>query len=387
MKSSPGLILLIPAAREFDRGLRRGIVAYAQGHGPWVFYEEAPPYLQRLNPRQRLANMRRWNAQGMLVVQSRFAEVRSLRIPTVVAIGTHLLGEEYCQIICANKEIGRMGARTLAGIGLRNFAYCGLEGLEFSDNRAAGFQQAIHEAGYSAHIYSSPARDLGQSWYAEERQLARWLAALPKPAGLMACNDDRARMLADICRLQRTRVPDDIAILGVDNDEQVCRSANPPLSSIALATERGGYAAATLLDAMMAGKTPTTRIITVHPTHAVLRQSTDILAIDDPMMVRTLRFVRDNSHRDLRVSDLGAVAGLSRRALQERFRQLLGRTPMQEIHRCRVERLARLLVETKMTVGEIATVSGFAIDAHVSRFFARHTGMTPLAYRKKNRIP
>ena len=378
--------MLIPSAREFDRGLRRGIVEYAQTHGPWIFHEESPPYVQTLTARQRLCNMRKWKGQGTIVLQSRFAEVKSLRIPTVVSIETRRLDRSYYQVVCANEEIGRMGARTLAGLGLRHFAYCGLNGLEFSDNRRAGFVRGIQEAGYSASVYSSSPENLDQSWYTEERQLAHWLSALPKPAGLMACNDDRARMLAEICRMQRIRVPDDIAILGVDNDEQVCRSANPPLSSIALATERGGYEAAALLASLMAGRTPPARVITVYPTHTVPRQSTDVLAIEDPALVRALRFIRQNGNRNLRVIDLTVAAGLSRRALQDRFKRHLGRTPLDEIHRCRVDHLARLLAETNMTVGEIAAASGFEVDAHVARFFSRQTGMTPLAYRRKNRI-
>ena len=387
VKQPPGVILLIPSAREFDRGLRRGIIEYAQAHGPWTFHEEAPAYLHSLTPRQRLRNMRGWNAKGMIVLQSRFAEFKSLRMPTIVAIGTRRLGESHCQIVCANREIGQMGARALLGLGLRHFAYCGLEGLEFSDNRSVGFKQTIQEAGYSVDVYSALTRNLGESWYAETRQLARWLSAIPKPAGLMACNDDRARMLIEICRTQKIHVPDDIAIIGVDNDEQVCKSASPPLSSIALATERGGYEAAALLASMMSGRTPATRVVTVSSTHVVSRQSTDILAIQDPIMVQSLRFIRNNSNRNLQVADLLAAAGLSRRALQDRFKRFLGRTPMEEIHRCRVDHIAHLLIATNMTIGEIAAISGFEVDAHVARLFSSQTGMTPLAYRRKNRIP
>lgn len=386
MKPPPGVILLIPSAREFDRGLRRGVFEYARAHGPWVFHEEAPPYLQNLSPRQRLRNMAKWNAQRMIVLQSAFDDVKSLRIQTVVAIGTRKLGKSHCQIVCANEEIGRLGARTLMGLGLTHFAYCGLEGLEFSDNRSSGFTQALEERGYTPLLYMSHARSLSQSWYLEERRLARWLARLPKPAGLMTCNDDRARMLAEICRMKGIHVPDEIAILGVDNDEQVCESSNPPLSSIALATERGGYEAAALLASLMAGQNPPNKVIVVHPTRAVPRQSTDILAIKDTAIVRALRFVRENSNRKLWVTDLATAAGLSRRILQDRFKEYLGRSPMEEIHRCRVEQVARLLVETNMSVGEIASATGFEIDAHVARYFARQAGMTPLAYRKKHRV-
>jgi len=386
MRQPHGVILLIPSAREFDRGLRRGIVEYAHAHGPWVFHEEAPPYLQSLPLRQRLRNMSRWNAHGMIALQSRLAEVESLHVPQVVAIETRRLDPSICQVVSADLDIGRMGARTLTGLGLRHFAYCGLQGLQFSDDREAGFRQEVENAGYRAEVYSTSRQNLGQSWYVELKQLARWLADLPKPAGLLACNDDRARVVAESCQMQGIRVPDEVAILGVDNDEQVCRSANPPLSSIALATERGGYEAAALLACLMSGRTPPARVVIVQPTHVVPRQSTDILAIEDLRMVRALRFIRDNSHRNLRVTDLVTAAGVSRRALQDRFIKELGRTPTEEMHRCRVDRIARLLVETNMTIGEIATACGFEVDAHIARFFSRRTGMTPLAYRKNIRI-
>jgi LacI family transcriptional regulator len=126
-------------------------------------------------------------------------------------------------------------------------------------------------------------------------------------------------------------------------------------------------------------------VITVYPTHTVPRQSTDVLAIEDAAIVRALRFLRQNSNRNLRVTDLTLAAGLFRCALQDRFKLYLGRTPMDEIHRCRVDHLARLLTETNMTVGEIAAASGFEVDAHVARFFSRHTGLSPLAYRRKYR--
>ena len=382
------MILLIPAVQEYHRALRRGIIEYAETHGPWMFYEEAPAYLHSLTPRQRLRNMRGWNAKGILVAHSRFAEVKSLRIPMVVAMGTRRIDQRYFEIVTADREIGRMAASTFLGLGLRRFAYCGLQGLSFSDDRGSGFIEKIQEAGYFVDLYSSSIRNPRDYWYADTKQLARWLSSLAKPTGLMACNDDRARMLVDICRARKIQVPDEIAILGVDNDEQVCKSCSPPLSSIALAAERGGYQAAALLVAsLMSGLRPTSRVVTIYPTHVVARQSTDILAIPDPTMVQLLRFIRDNSNRNLLVADLAKAAGLSRRALQDRFKRFLGRTPMEEIHRCRAERIARLLVETNMTVGQIGEISGFEVEAHVARFFSSQTGMTPLAYRRKNRIP
>jgi LacI family transcriptional regulator len=331
--------------------------------------------------------MRAWKADGIILRQERLAEGRALGIPMIISSISRNLGPRYKQILVASEAAGQMGATALLSLGLRHFGYCGLRGLEFSDNRGLGFERAIREAGHEAITYSPLAQHLGQSWYHELKHLARWLQSLPKPAGLMACNDDRARMLVQICHISHIRVPDDIAIIGVDNDEQVCDSSSPPLSSVALATHKAGYEAAALLDSMMQGRSVRQALITVNPTHVVSRQSTDTLAVGDPIVVRALRFIRDNANKDIRVADLREAVGISRRALQDRFKQYLGCTPLEEIHRCRIERLARLLVETNMTIGRIAAVSGFEVDAHVSRFFARHTGVTPLEYRRRNRLP
>lgn len=382
----PGVILLIPSAREFDRGLRRGIVDYANTHGPWIFYDEAPGYLRTLTPRQRLKSMREWNAAGAVVLQSRLPEVARLRLSVVVAVETRRLAPTVAQVFGANLETGRMGAEALLALGLRHFAFCGLQGLEFSDNRCLGFVEALRERGYSADIYTPPSKDPLRSWYEERKHLARWLMALPTPVGLMACNDDRARMAMEICRANGIRIPDDIAVLGVDNDEQVCRTANPPLSSIAIGTEKAGYEAAALLDTMMkSGRSRPAQAIRVMPLHVVSRRSTDILAVDDPALIRALRLIREGTGMNLRVSDLLAAAGLSRRTLQDRFRQYLSRSPLEEIHRCRAEQIARLLVDTNMSIGTIATAVGFESEAHLARFFSRRKGLTPLAFRRKAR--
>jgi LacI family transcriptional regulator len=377
------VILLMPAAREADRGIRRGIIEYSQLHGPWTFYEEPPLYLGWLNSRQRLTHMQNWGADGVIALQNRVGEVRALHLPTVSINGNRDVSRVRCQVVCNDEAIGHIAAEELRSLGLRRFAYCGLGGLPFSDHRRYSFVQALSDAGLNADVYAPTVRHSAKSWYTEEKSLARWLASLEKPLGLLACNDDRARMVAEVCRLSGIRVPDDIAILGIDNDEQVCRSASPPLSSLKLGTEKAGYAAAAALEQLMTAKNSAIQTITVEPMHIVRRQSTDLLSIDDPCMVRALRFIRQNSNRATSVLEVAAAAGLSRRALQDRFGQSLGCSPIQEIHRCRVEHIRQLLSDTDMTISEVAAASGFEIDAHIARFFSRQTGVTPKAYRRK----
>jgi LacI family transcriptional regulator len=376
MKRGPGVILLFTPAREFDRGLRRGILEYARTHGPWTIYDDGSACLDALSADDLIDCLARRNARGMIVPPGRAHELALLGIPMVITGGTRKPGAPGHQLLCADEAIGRMGATTLLGLGLRHFAYWDPADVEFSAAREQGFVEAINQTGHSAHCYrSTPA------------QLADWLRWLPKPAGVMACDDERASIVAEICRFQGIRVPDEIAILGVDNNCELCESASPPLASIALATERGGYEAAALLDALMRGVAPPSQTVIVPPTHVVPRESIDTIAIDDPAVAQALRFIRENANRDVRVSELLAATGMCRRSLQDHFRRYLSRTPMEEIHRCRVDRLTRLLVETNLTVREIAAVSGFELDAHVARFFSRHTGIGPLEFRKKTRTP
>ncbi len=178
-------------------------------------------------------------------------------------------------------------------------------------------------------------------------------------------------------------VPEQVAIVGVDNDELVCELSDPPLSSVALNVERGGYEAAEMLDKLMAGKESIKKDIIVEPMHVVTRQSTDILAVEDPEVADAMRFIRRHSKRIIQVSDVVDSVGLSRRVLQQRFRRIFGRSIYDEIKRCRLEQIVLVLAETDLSISQIASAFGYAGIEKLSRYFQREKGMTPLAYRKQ----
>ncbi len=385
MKRMRKVILLIPAAREYDRGILRGINEYAQIHGPWIFYAEPPPYLCAPGQDQHLVHRRAWQADGIIAHQSNSTEVRALRLPTVLLCSTHHLPPKTCQLQSDNETIGQMAADHLLGLGLKHLAYCGLAGMEWSSLRGKAFAQRAMKARIKADLYTPPTPRSGESWYTGEQHLGDWLASLPRPVGLMACNDDRARMVAEICRLREIRVPDDISIMGVDNDEHVCNLAHPPLSSVALATERAGYEAAALLDKLLSGRRIDSKIVLAYPIRVISRQSTDLIAIKDTHLVKAVRFIRENSNRVIQVQDVATTAGLSRRVLQDRFRNALGRTVLEEIHHSRIQCISRMLADTDLTVSAIASAIGYEAAYHLARFFAQRTGMTPSEYRRRHR--
>jgi LacI family transcriptional regulator len=265
--------------------------------------------------------------------------------------------------------------------GFKRFAYCGLESIRWAEERSTSFYRQLVDAGYQVHMYERRRRRR-ISWYKELDLISDWLQKLPVPIALFACNDERARQVSDACRIAGLRVPDDIAILGVDNDELVCVSQHPPLSSVALNFEQAGFDAAQLLNELMAHrKKAVSQRITIKATHVVTRQSTDILAIEDPVVAEAVRFIRANCRRPIQVPDVLREVTISRRSLYDRFKRVLGCSVYEYIKRVRVGEIERLLLDTDYSVTEIADLVGFSTPDHIASYFRSVRGINPLTLR------
>ena len=250
------------------------------------------------------------------------------------------------------------------------------------DRRADFFRQFIEEAGCPCDVFQTLAGTRrAPSWEQEQEQIARWIAALPKPAGIMTANDDRGLQVLDACRRIGAAVPEEVAVLGVDNDEYLCGLAIPPLSSIDINSEETGYQAAALLDRMMAGKRPPKRLPQIKPRGVIIRCSTDVLATDDADVVRAVQFIREHACGPITSRQVVDHVSLSRSSLGPRFKRVLGCTIHQEIQRVRVERAKDLLAQTRMPIKEIASVTGFKTVQYLTRAFRRLTRETPAAFR------
>jgi len=203
----------------------------------------------------------------------------------------------------------------------------------------------------------------------------------------MACNDDRGQQVLEACHLNGLQVPDEVAVLGVDNDECLCDLSTPPLSSINIGAERIGYEAAALLDRLMAGGRPPADSVLLPPVGVVVRQSTDVVASEDRELAELVRFVRENACDGLRVKELLRQSSLSQSTMQKRFKALLGRSPKQEILHVQLGRAKQLLAETDLSVADIADKCGFGGLKRLSAAFHAGVGLTPLAFRKQLRTP
>jgi LacI family transcriptional regulator len=325
------------------------------------------------------------DADGIIMVeQEKPEEIIEMGLPTVASpyIEDHIAGA--ANIIGDNAAMGAMAAEHLLDRGFRNFAYCGFEDMFGARSRGESFHRRITEAGFQTHVYKKPKPRGRRSWEDEQIFMADWLKSLPKPVGLMTCTDDRSQDVVEACKVAALHVPEQVAIIGVDNDELVCELSSPPLSSIALNTQRSGYEAAALLDKLMSRKKikMADQTIIVHPTHVVTRQSTEILAMEDRDVAAAVRFIRRHAKEMIQVDDVVDTVAVSRRSLEQRFRRELGRSVLDEIKRARVGQVGRMLVETNLSVSQIALALGYTGVENIARYFRSERGMSPVAYRK-----
>jgi len=360
----------------------RGIAQYAHHHGPWSFDWE-PGGLEKIWPK-----LKSLSPNGVILRDvDKVEEVLSFGVPAVVVGHGRTEVSGLVNVVTDSEAIGQMAAEHLIRCGFKRFAFCGMgvadeSDLPWSELRRKSFSERIKKAGLEYYDFPAHAPE-GSSWPRERTAMARWLQSLPKPLGLMACNDDRARQVVEACKLAGVSVPNDIGIIGTDNDDVVCGLSDPALSSVSINFEAAGYESAAALDALMRGKPAPDRII-VRATHIVVRRSTDVVAVEDEGVAKAVRFIRTSARKgDLNVNEVARAAGLSRRLLEKRFRAELGCSVLKEIRRVRTDKIAQLLVETKMPVYEIGESLGFSDIQHFARYFRAARQMSPLAYRKK----
>ena len=266
--------------------------------------------------------------------------------------------------------------------GFRHFAYCGDARFAWSAARGEYFSLFIRGSGGTCAVYAAEKARTGGD--AETDGIARWLRGLPKPVAVFACYDARGQCVLDACRRAGLAVPEEVAVLGVDNDAVLCALSPPPLSSISLNTQRTGWQAAALLALMMGGGKVPAETQLVPPLGVVTRQSTDVLAVDDPPVARALRYIREHACEGLGVSDVLRHCPMARRTLEARLKALLGRTPRAEIARVQMNRVKELLASTDLALAEIAGRAGFRHPEYLSVVFKRETGVTPGEYRKQH---
>ncbi len=367
----------------YYRGVLRGIAHYAETKPEWLFTsvfpeEQSLQALGRLRPAGLIASV-----HLQVLVQA----LSCWRRP-VVNVSAVLPRLRFPRVGVDNVRVGQLAAAHFLERGLRNFGFVGPPDHVFSTERRPAFCQALREAGHSVACHDTPVNlpidPLGRRWDLD-RGVYRWLRALPKPVGLFVADDEWGVQVAEACRQVGLHVPEDVALLGVDDDDLDCELTRPRLSSVVVPAERIGYEAAALLDRLLAGHKPPAGPVLIPPLGVATRRSTDVLAIDDREVVAAVRFIREHAHMPLRVTDVLREVPVSRRTLERRCHQALGWGVGEEIRRAHLELARRLLARTDLPMKAVAQKSGFSDFRHMAVVFRHELGLPPTAYRTQMR--
>ena len=287
-----------------------------------------------------------------------------------------------------NLAIGHLGAEHFLERGFRHFAYCGFANETWSCERRDGFTEPLRLAGHGCAVLDLDYPGvITPDWNATQtRLIGAWLRHLPRPCAVMACVDVRAFQVIAAAQQAGLRVPEEFALLGVNDDVMRCELSHPPLSSIALNHRQSGYHAAEMLDRLLRGHPPGAMDVRLEPLGVVTRLSTDILAVGDRNVAMALSFIREHACRGVSVDEVVAHVAASRSQLEKKFRRCIGRSPQAEIRRVQLARAKELLTETDLPLKNIAGLTGFEHIEYLSVVFKRLTGESPGQYRKRTRL-
>jgi LacI family transcriptional regulator len=384
------VILLIESSREPGRDCLLGIAAYIRNHGVW----------QILHLENGIADelpnvVKSWKGDGVISRNNNEKMARSvaqLRLPVVDLRGAH--PTPGCAMLCTDPQAcAQLAAEHFLSRGFRHFAFCGYPGVSFSDQRCDHFVRYLGASGHDVAVFRIPGRrplvsdmrvqEVGGEL--AETRLVNWLKTLASPVAVFACNDIRGRQVLAACATAGLAVPDEVAVLGVDNDEVICGLSQPPLSSIQQNAFQLGYEGAAILDGMMAGTAAPGLPILIAPQGLSNRLSSDVSAVEDPEVAAAVRYIRDHACTGGTVEDMVRDLMVSRTSLERHFLKTLGRSPKAEMERVRFERARQLLAETPYKLERIAAMLGFCTPAQFATAFKRYNGCTPSDYRTRSK--
>jgi LacI family transcriptional regulator len=374
---------MIETSSVYGRRLLEGIARYLRSHRPWsIFLEQRE--LDSTPPRW----LKSWRGDGVISRSSSPIVVEALREAKVATVDLSDRRPAFGlpRIRNDDRAIGMMAAEHLLERGFRSFGFCGFKGEDWATLRREAFFDTLARSGYAGQVFESPwSGHDAQSWEEEQERIAFWIKTLPKPVGVMACNDVRGLHVLDACQRSALRVPEEVAVVGTDDDSLLCELCDPPLSSIIPNPEQIGYEAAVVLDRLMEGGSLDFQERLIPPLGVAVRLSTDVLAIDDEHFAAAVRFIRVHACRGITVDEVLARVPLSRSTLERRFRKYLGRSPQAEIRAVQIRRAQQLLAETDHPMHRISELVGYEHVEYFNVAFKRECGRTPGRFRQEAR--
>lgn len=384
IQKKPRVALFLATNEAAGRNKLQGILRYVHSHTPWNIH-----LIENRMGEQKLGDLLAWGATGVIVARMPDS-VRTIArawIPTIVMDSPALYVNRLPKasyITCDSDAIGNAGADFLIKQGYKNFAFVAdAEKWDWSVQRCRAFSARLRQSGYTCRIYNSPSGRDKSVWSRDQKQMMRWLLALPRPTAVLAARDDRARQLLETCQLADLNVPGDIAILGVDNEEIICENTSPTLSSIQPDFETAGYQAAQLLEQYMRNNLRKPQTILYGVKQIVSRESSRPAWAVDRRLLRGVEFIRLNAGEPISVADIARHMNVSRRMAELLFRRHIDHSIHEEIQQVRLARLKKSLQETTLPIGLISGQCGYQTEMHAKRVFKKHVGLTMSQFRKR----
>ena len=381
-RNIPRVALLVETTRTYTRELLGGVRRYVAEHGPWSTFIELraldsspPPWL------------RSWDGDGIIsrTYTKEMADIiAATGLPTVETRSSHLC-PGLPSVGMDNHLIGRIVAEHFLNRGYRKFAAYSLHTERFFEQRVQNFVSTIKAAGCECALLPERESDSVKDWEKGQERLIAWLNKLPKPVGIFAANDQMGVRLLDACQRAGLSVPEEVAVVGTENEETLCEFASPPLTSLRFDGGTVGYLAAQMLDRLMRGEKLAQRDILVPPKGLVVRASSDDLVINDHLIARAARMIREGATSGITVDEICHKLNASRSTLERRMHATLKRTPKEEIQRIRFRAVENLLRDTDLTIDAIAAQTGFTHSHYLQAAFKERHGITPGEFRKRQK--
>ena len=386
-RTRKNVALVIESSRSYGRSLLRGIAQFSRTQGNWsLLYEEMtldaelPSWLAESKAHGVIARLDDHTIRPL----------RQLKVP-IVDVRCSRKYSGIPQVETDDYEVARLVFEHLRQRGFRRFAFCGYRGAHYSDTRRDAFREMVSGDGRPLSIYETDGAaeasltGIERSGVLDVKPLSKWLSELEPPTGLFVCNDIRGQQVLNVCRRLGISIPDDLGVIGVDDDDAICPLSDPPLSSVRPNAERIGYRAAEILAGMLHGDRPQADTEYIPPICVEQRLSTQVVAVEDREVAKARRFIREHACDGIDVGDVVKFTAISRRQLERRFRAELDRTPHEEITAAQIARVKQLLVETDLSLEQLAPMAGYDYKEQLSAVFKRETGETPGEHRRKAR--
>jgi len=373
--------VLVDTATGWGRRLIRGVIRYSEEHGPWHLT------VRPMGQRDYIALPRGWRGDGVI---ARVGSPRMVRELTpigeaVVNISSIELPDNPFPCVTTDYHASAtMAFEHFYDRGFRQFAYSGFDRFSYGRRHREAFREAVHAAGYRCHVHKPRRKPAGANRQDHlEADMIAWLRSLPTPVGVFSWGAYRGRDILEACREAEIAVPYEVAVLGGDYDDVLCEAATPSLSGMLVASEQIGYRAAKLCERLMRGGKPPKKHVLISPAGIVEKRSSDTLAISDPDVVEVMRFIRENAFRPIQMADILQAVPTSRRSIERKFTNQLGRTPSEEIRHLRMAKAKRLLAETNLSMPAVAEACGYGTYNYLTRVFKEEFGVSPSEFRMR----